>query len=98
MCQSSHVTQPSLTRHELYPGYKGQRAPMPDEIAAALPKLVELLELMHIPAFQVNLSHSTMCQPQASLLSPLNLIACGAAGIACLGKVGSLPAGASRES
>ncbi len=27
---------------------------MPDEIAAALPKLVELLELMQIPAFQVS--------------------------------------------
>ena len=26
---------------------------MPEEIGAALPKLVELLELMHIPTFQV---------------------------------------------
>lgn len=40
-------------RHELYAGYKGQRAPMPEEIGAALPKLLELLELMHIPTFQV---------------------------------------------
>ena len=40
-------------RHELYAGYKGQRAPMPEEIGAALPKLIELLELMRIPTFQV---------------------------------------------
>ena len=33
-------------RHELYPGYKGQRSPMPDEIREALPRLYEMMQLM----------------------------------------------------
>ncbi len=39
-------------RHGLYPKYKANRPPMPDEMAAQLPILFELLELAGLPAMR----------------------------------------------
>jgi hypothetical protein len=57
VCAATNYMLDVCGRHELYAGYKGQRPPMPEEIGAALPKLVELLELMHIPTFQVPVTY-----------------------------------------
>jgi DNA polymerase I len=40
-------------RHELYPGYKGQRPPTPEPIKESIPKLKALLELASIPQISV---------------------------------------------
>jgi len=36
-------------RHELYPGYKGQRPPTPDPIIEAVKQLRDLIRVMGIP-------------------------------------------------
>jgi len=43
-------TKAPTFRHTLYPKYKANRPPMPDEMAAQLPILFELLELAGLPA------------------------------------------------
>ena len=40
-------------RHELYPDYKANRKPMPEELAEQLPRLDELLELWGVPVLRV---------------------------------------------
>ena len=40
-------------RHEMYGGYKGTRKPMPDELAAQLPVLKELLDAMGVRRFEI---------------------------------------------
>ncbi|PSC70053.1 DNA polymerase I [Micractinium conductrix] len=41
-------------RHEIYEGYKGQRASCPEEIKEAIPRLQQLLRAMAIPFIQVS--------------------------------------------
>ena len=40
-------------RHELYPGYKGQRPVTPDEIRSAVPRLIQILQAMGVAEMQV---------------------------------------------
>ena len=40
-------------RHEAYDGYKATRKPMPEDLAAQLPVLKEVLEAMHIPMYSL---------------------------------------------
>lgn len=40
-------------RHEIYEGYKGQRAACPDAVKEAVPRLQRLLDAMAIPYIQV---------------------------------------------
>ncbi len=40
-------------RHRLYPAYKAHRPPMPDDLAAQYPPLVELLDALGVPLLQV---------------------------------------------
>ena len=44
---------PRSCRHEIYEGYKGQRASCPEEIKEAIPRLQQLLRAMAIPFIQV---------------------------------------------
>ena len=39
-------------RREIYPDYKGNRKPAPDDFYAQIPYLMELLEAFHIPLYE----------------------------------------------
>lgn len=41
-------------RHEIMPDYKGHRPEMPPELVAQLPRISDIFELFHIPAFSEN--------------------------------------------
>jgi len=41
-------------RHEMYPEYKSTRARMPDDLAAQLPRIRQLVAALNIPAFELD--------------------------------------------
>lgn len=45
--------QPTF-RHEMYPEYKSTRARMPDDLAAQLPRIRQLVAALNIPAFELD--------------------------------------------
>lgn len=40
-------------RHEMYPAYKANRPPMPDDLAVQIPYIKELVRAMNIPSFEM---------------------------------------------
>ncbi|AGF78486.1 DNA polymerase I [Desulfocapsa sulfexigens DSM 10523] len=40
-------------RHEIYPEYKANRPPMPDDLAVQIPYIKELVHAMNIPCFEI---------------------------------------------
>ncbi len=40
-------------RHEIYPEYKANRPPMPDDLAVQIPYIKELVRAMNIPCFEI---------------------------------------------
>ncbi|MCK5069331.1 MAG: DNA polymerase I, partial [Desulfocapsa sp.] len=40
-------------RHDIYPDYKANRPPMPDDLAVQIPYIKELVRNMNIPCFEV---------------------------------------------
>lgn len=53
LCVTFDLKAPTF-RHEKYEGYKAQRKAMPDELAAQLPILKEVLEAMNIPRYELS--------------------------------------------
>ncbi len=41
-------------RHQMYPGYKATRHPMPDDLAAQMPILKDVLDAMNIPRYELD--------------------------------------------
>lgn len=52
LCVAFDLRAPTF-RHEQYEGYKAQRKPMPDDLAAQMPILREALEAMNIPSYEL---------------------------------------------
>ncbi len=51
LCVTFDLKAPTF-RHDAYEGYKAQRKPMPEELAAQLPVMKEVLDAMNIPRFE----------------------------------------------
>jgi len=52
LCVTFDLKGPTF-RHERYTDYKVQRRPMPDELAAQMPIVKEVLDAMHVPRYEL---------------------------------------------
>ena len=52
VCAAFDLKAPTF-RHEMYDGYKAQRKPMPEELAAQMPYARELVKAMNIPLLEI---------------------------------------------
>jgi len=52
LCVAFDLKAPTF-RHEMYTEYKAQRKPMPDELRVQLPIMKQVLDVMHIPRYEL---------------------------------------------
>ena len=52
VCAAFDLKAPTF-RHKMYDGYKAQRKPMPEELAAQMPYARELVRAMNIPLLEI---------------------------------------------